>query len=44
MEANFPYAMKIQRGASKISLVGDFGCDELVLYGIKKNHSEALNQ
>jgi hypothetical protein len=46
MEANYPYAIKKQRGASKIPLVkgilcskapsrlvGDFGCNELVLYG-----------
>ena len=35
MEANFTYAIKNQRGASKIPLVGGFGCDELVLYGIR---------
>ena len=29
------YAIKNQRGASKIPLVGGFGCDELVLYGIR---------
>ena len=34
MEANYPYAIKNQRGASK-PLVGGFGCDELVLYGIR---------
>ena len=31
MEANYPFAIKNQRGASKIILVGD----ELVLYGIR---------
>ena len=37
-----PYAIKNQRGASKIPqcvpkpLVGGFGCDELVLYGIRE--------
>ena len=30
-----PYAIKNQRGASKRPLVGGFGCDELVLYGIR---------
>ena len=35
MEANYPYAIKNQRGASKKPLVGGFGCDELVLYGIR---------
>ena len=39
-----PYAIKNQRGASKIPLVWGFGCDVLVLDGIKKNHSEALDQ
>ena len=34
MEANYPYVIKNQRGASKKHLVGGFGCDELVLYGI----------
>ena len=34
MEANYPYAIKNQRGASKKPLVGGFGCEELVLYGI----------
>ena len=32
MEANYPYAIKNQRGASKM---GGFGCDELVYYGIR---------
>ena len=36
-----PYAIKKQRGASKIPLVpkplvGGFGCNELVLYGIRE--------
>ena len=31
-----PYAIKNQRGASKKPLVGGFGCDELVLYGIRE--------
>ena len=43
MEANYPYAIKNQRGASKKPLVGGFlrsktpsrGCDELVLYGTR---------
>ena len=35
MEANYPYAIKNQRGASKKPLVGGFGCEELVLYGIR---------
>ena len=35
MEANYPYAIKNQRGASKKPLVGGFGCNELVLYGIR---------
>ena len=35
MEANYPYAIKNQRGASKKPLVRGFGCDELVLYGIR---------
>ena len=35
MEANYPYAIKNQREASKKPLVGGFGCDELVLYGIR---------
>ena len=35
MEANYPYVIKNQRGASKKPLVGGFGCDELVLYGIR---------
>ena len=30
-----PYAIKNQRGASKKPLVGGFGCEELVLYGIR---------
>ena len=34
MDANYPYDIKNQRGASK-PLVGGFGCDELVLYGIR---------
>ena len=29
------YAIKNQQGASKKPLVGGFGCDELVLYGIR---------
>ena len=29
------YAIKNQRGTSKKPLVGGFGCDELVLYGIR---------
>ena len=33
MKANYPYAIKNQRGASKKPLEGGFGCDELVLYG-----------
>ena len=47
-----PYAIKNQRGASKISpmgvfcvpkpLVGGFGCDELVLYGIRELASATL--
>ena len=36
MEATYPYAIKNQRGASKKLLVGGFGCDELVLYGIRE--------
>ena len=36
MEATYPYAIKNQRGVSKIPLVGCFGCDELVLYGIRE--------
>ena len=46
MEATYPYTIKNQRGASKIPplgvfcvpkpLVGGFGCDELVLYGIRE--------
>ena len=35
MEANYPYSIKNQRGASKKPLVGGFGCEELVLYGIR---------
>ena len=35
MEANYPYAIKNLRGASKKPLGGDFGCDGLVLYGIR---------
>ena len=35
MEANYPYAIKNQRGASKKPLVGGFRCEELVLYGIR---------
>ena len=35
MEAIYPYAIKNQRGASKKPLVGGFGCEELVLYGIR---------
>ena len=34
MEADYPFAIKNQRGASEILLVG-FECDELVLYGIR---------
>ena len=30
-----PYAIKNQRGASKKPLVGGFGCNKLVLYGIR---------
>ena len=33
--ASVSYAIKKQRGASKKPLVGDFGCEELVLYGIR---------
>ena len=44
MEANYLYAKKNQRGASRDPLglcvpkplVGGFGCDELVLYGIRE--------
>ena len=39
MEANYPYAIKNQRGASK---VGGFGCDELVLYGIRDTGGATL--
>ena len=35
MEANYHFAIKNQRGASKKPLVGGFGCNELVLYGIR---------
>ena len=36
MEAKYPCAIKNQRGASKILLPSrGFGCDELVLYGIR---------
>ena len=35
MEANYPYAIKNQRGASIKPLVESFGCEELVLYGIR---------
>ena len=35
MEDNYPYFIKNQQGASKIPLVGGFGCNELVLYGIR---------
>ena len=35
MEANYPYAIKNQRGASIKHQVGGFVCDELVLYGIR---------
>ena len=35
METNNLYTIKNQRGASKKPLVGGFGCDELVLYGIR---------
>ena len=55
MKANYPYAIKNQRGASKKPLVGGFlrskggfGCEELVLYGqretLAEQHYEALNQ
>ena len=30
------YAIKNQRGVSKKPIVGGFGCDELVLYGIRE--------
>ena len=42
-----PYAIQNQRGASKKPLVGDFGCNELVLYGIRvlaEQHHEAFEQ
>ena len=42
MEANYPYAIKNQRGASKKTLVGGFGCDELVLYGIRDTGGATL--
>ena len=35
MGANYTYVIKNQREASKMSLVGGFVCDELVLYGIR---------
>ena len=42
MEANYPYAIKNQRGASKKPLVGGFGCDELVLYCIRDTGGATL--
>ena len=47
MEANYPYAIKNQRGASIKPLVGGFGGDELVLYDIRvlaEQHYEALDK
>ena len=54
MEANYPYAIKNQRGASKEPLVGGFlrskplvggfGCNELVLYGIRDTMKLSTNE
>ena len=35
IEANYSYAIKNLQGASKKPLGGDFGCEGLVLYGIR---------
>ena len=42
MEANYPYAIKNKRGASKKPLVGGFGYDGLVLYGIRDTSGATL--
>ena len=41
MEATYPYAIKNQRGASKKPLVGGFGCEELVLYGLRDSSNSS---